>query len=98
MLVHRIRQNLGVQAPTTLAGGQLSPVTVYSIPQQVGATAEIVIKTYTQTFANVLDQFPAPVAGTIGMGQWGKEKREAIPTPAPEPQTVNTGIAGRIRP
>jgi hypothetical protein len=37
---------------------------------------------YTQTFAAVIDQYPSPGIGQIGLGTLQKEKREAAPTAA----------------
>ena len=64
------------------------PVTTYVIASNVGKGVATQLNiVYTQTFANVPDQWPSPKAGTIGMGTLQKREVEARPT----------GIAGRIR-
>ena len=77
---------------SALPGAQVPPVTTYSINVQQGATAVVQEIVYTQTFAPVLDQFPAPKQGVIGYGTLQKRAADAEPTPDP---TI-TGIAGRI--
>ena len=75
----------------------MGPVTTYSINVQQGATAVLKEIVYTQTFAAVLEQFPKAKSGTIGYGSLQKREAVAEAEPTPEPEVVNTGIAGRIR-
>jgi len=92
----RPRQGGGapIVAPAaTLAGGLASPVTIYAINVQVGATAVQSEFTYTQLFSPVPDQWPSARAGQIGYGSLQKQKRN-VPAQA---QAQETGIAGRIR-
>ncbi|KIW64162.1 hypothetical protein PV04_09115 [Phialophora macrospora] len=65
------RQGAPAAAPTAQPAGvsQISPITTYYINSEVapGSFAQVPI-VYTQTFPPVPDQWPSPVAGTIGLG------------------------------
>ena len=77
--------NGAIIAPT-----QAGAVTTYYMQKSIGNTVTYAPFIYTQTFADVPDQWPSPIAGTIGLGdlvKQGNGKREAQPT---------AGIAGRI--
>lgn len=76
----------GVDATPALA--QAPAVTTYWINSQINPTsATYVPVVYTQTFASVYDQLPAPGVGQIGLGTLQQEKRDAAPTPAAGPGT-----------
>jgi hypothetical protein len=65
---------------------QQSPITTYYVNNAAGAQVPVV---YTQTFAPIPDQWPSPVAGTIGMGTIQGEigvvkTKRSEPTQAPE--------------
>lgn len=83
-----LRQAVGAaggSAPAATAATQMSPVTTYQIHGPGGSYIYI---PYTQLFTAVPDPWPAPTAGTIGLGtiqgQIGvvktKSKRSAEPT------------------
>ncbi|RMZ88694.1 hypothetical protein DV736_g4080, partial [Chaetothyriales sp. CBS 134916] len=63
------RQGGVVNGPAAAAPSQVSPVTTYNINSYTTG-GQIVPATvvYTQTFADVPDQWPSPSAGTIGLG------------------------------
>ncbi|KAJ9613473.1 hypothetical protein H2200_003415 [Cladophialophora chaetospira] len=94
------RQGAPVAPPTPqpTAGGQLSPITTYFINSEVapGSFAQVPV-VYTQTFPPTPDQWPSPLAGTIGLGTiqgtvGGIRSKREEPTQAPMP--VETGTAG----
>lgn len=76
----------GVHATPALV--QAPAVTTYWINSQINPTsASYVPVVFTQTFASVHDQLPAPGVGQIGLGTLQQEKRDAAPTPAAGPGT-----------
>lgn len=83
--------------PATTAATQMPSVTVYNMKS-------LAPMTYTQTFQAVLDQWPSPSAGTIGLGtiqgQVGqvktKSKRAAGDRPEPTP-IATPGQVWRIK-
>lgn len=85
----RLRQATDSNLATTTAPSQAPAVTTFYMNQQVGTTVTWAAIVYTQTFADVPEQWASPGVGSIGLGNLVKqEKREAAPTPA--------GIAGMI--
>lgn len=95
MIWPSLRQVTVYNQQATQAATQAPAVTTFMMNKQIGATVTYAAIVYTQTFADVPDQLPSPIPGTIGLGNLVKQggdgaknkKREAQPT---------AGIAGRI--
>lgn len=89
-LMCSLRQATDYIQGATQAATQAGVVTTFMMNKAVGATVTYAAWVYTQTFADVPDQLPSPIAGKIGLGdlvKQGNGKRDAQPT---------AGIAGRI--
>lgn len=87
---YSLRQATDYLQQATQAATQAGAVTTFFMNKAVGATVTYAPWVYTQTFADVPDQLPSPIAGNIGLGnlvKQGNGKRDAQPT---------AGIAGRI--
>lgn len=89
--MYSLRQATDYNQKATQAATQAAAVTTFYMNKAVGATVTYAAIVYTQTFADVPDQLPSPIAGKIGLGDLvkqgkGKGKRDAQPA----------GIAGRI--
>ena len=86
----RIRQGAAVQNPAAATVAvQYPSITTQWLETQIGSATTWVAVVYTQTFAEVPDQWPSAVAGTIGYGTLTKNKRDIV--------ARETGIAGRLR-
>ncbi|KAF2165049.1 hypothetical protein M409DRAFT_55951 [Zasmidium cellare ATCC 36951] len=77
-----LRQATDINQGATQAATQAPAVTTFMMNKAVGATVTYAAWVYTQTFAEVPDQLPTPIAGKIGLGnlvKQGNGKRDAQP-------------------
>lgn len=74
----RLRQAASIiDVTATQAATQVGSITTVWLPSSVGSTNSYVEVIYTQTFAAVPDQWPSPIAGSIGLGTLAKRQAAA---------------------
>ncbi|OAL23734.1 hypothetical protein AYO20_10939 [Fonsecaea nubica] len=97
----KVRQVTGQGAAAAPTFSQISPITTYYIEKEVapGDFTQVPV-VYTQTFVPIPDQWPSPVAGTIGLGTISGtvgqvRTKRSLPTQAPlaEDKSVKDGSA-----